>query len=48
MRQTGAVEPGNIPFAQPQPESLLSTFGSWAMIVIGTSRFACSMTLDGW
>ena len=35
--QTGAVELGSIPFVQPQPESLLITFGSWAMIVIGTS-----------
>ncbi len=37
MSQTGAVGLGNIPFVQPQPESLRITFGSWAMIVIGTS-----------
>ena len=37
MSQTGAVGLGSIPSVQPQPESLRITFGSWAMIVIGTS-----------
>ena len=36
MSQTGAVELGSIPFVQPQLESLPITFGSWAMIVVGT------------
>ena len=37
MSQTGAVGLGSIPSVQPQPESRPITFGSWAMIVIGTS-----------
>jgi hypothetical protein len=37
MSQSGAVGLGSIPFVQPQLEILPITFGSWAMIVIGTS-----------
>jgi hypothetical protein len=36
ISQTGAVGEGSIPSVQPQLESLSITFGSWAMIVIGT------------
>ena len=36
-RQTGAVEPGSIPFVQPQVDSRRITFGSCAMIAAGTS-----------
>ena len=49
MGQTGAVGLGSIPFVQPQLPSLLITFGSWAMIVIGTScHGGRPTTLEGW
>lgn len=37
MGQTGAAELGNIPVVHPQLANRLITFGSWAMIVIGTT-----------